>query len=183
MSARPIALLGLRCAGKSSVGRRLSQLLGLGFIDLDERTCVVAGHAGHPAASAGELLEEVGLLRFRGFEATALRQILEPQLGVVLATGGGVVEREDNRTWLARSAISVWLDVPAEILAQRLAAHREERPPLTAQDPADEVRNLMRRRAPRYARVADLRIEAGDRGTDELAEEIRARLFEMNSFS
>ena len=90
-SPRTIALVGMRCAGKTSVGRALAERLGLAFLDLDEELLRDARQAGLAAASAGELLAQLGELRFRRWEAKALRRILEPCQELVLATGGGTV--------------------------------------------------------------------------------------------
>ena len=131
MSARAtVCLLGLRAAGKSSVGRAAASLLGRPFVDLDERLVVEARRAGVHAASAGELLRLAGEARFRDFESAALRSLLEPGQKLVVATGGGVVERDDARVWLRRAGRCVWLDAPPAVLAERLRADDTERPPL-----------------------------------------------------
>jgi len=153
---RPVLLVGMRGAGKTSVGRRAAELLGVRFVDLDEEVLELARHAGRPAAaSAGELLARDGERAFRELEAAGLRRLLEPQLSLVLAAGGGAVEREDARSWMRRSATSVWLRATPAVLAQRLRKDPTFRPALLGDDPVRELGELLERRAPLYASVAD----------------------------
>lgn len=172
MSAGPIALLGLRCSGKSTVGRLLARRLARPFVDLDEEVLRFAQHAGRGADSVGELLDRSGLGHFRDLEACVLKKLVEPSPALVLATGGGVVERADNRTWLRRVARCVWLSVPVERLQERMRLDSTHRPPLLGGDPIAEVPELLARRAPWFRELAEVELEAGDRPPDVLAEQI-----------
>ena len=170
----PIALLGLRGAGKSTVGRILARRLGRPCIDLDDETALCARRAGWRVEGAADLLRRAGQAHFREFESQALRRILEPGLRVVLATGGGVVERSDARAWLARSAYSVWLDVSLELLRQRVEADgAARRPSLTGADPVEELGFLLARRRPLFAAVADHTIAVGERDAEAVAAAIQ----------
>jgi len=172
LDGRPVALLGLRGSGKTTVGRLLAARLGRPFLDLDEELVTWARHAGEPARSAGELLASRGERRFRELESDVLRRVLEPRPRLVVATGGGVVDREDNRVWLERVAWCVWISVPIEVLERRLALDPGDRPALTGLAPATELRHLLARRAPLLEALADLVVEAGDAGPEELADRI-----------
>jgi shikimate kinase len=182
-----LALLGLRCSGKSTVGRLLAQSLGLAFVDHDEETLRFGVHAGWKVGSVGELLERAGQARFRELEAVALRRLLEPMPRLVLATGGGVVERPDNRTWLARTARCVFLSVAPEVLAERLRRDPTPRPALLGADPAGadpagadpaaELAELGQRREPLYRALAEVVVECGLATPEELAQRIRVALF------
>ena len=111
----PIVLIGLRCAGKSSVGRLLAKELKLDFVDLDEE---ISLHEGS-GRSAGELLEQLGEEPFRDLESVALARSLS-RSELVLAAGGGALEREENRSLLRGHARVIWLDAPdAELLKRR----------------------------------------------------------------
>ncbi len=171
-----IALIGPRCSGKTTVGRVLARRLARPFVDLDDEVLRVGRYAGIRAGSAGELLERAGRALFRDLEATALRKELEPCPRIVLATGGGVVEREDNRTWLERTATCVWLSVPLEELRRRLAADPLPRPALLGADPVAEVGELLARRMPLYRAVAALVIECDREDPEEIAGRIEAGL-------
>jgi len=174
-----LALVGARCSGKSSVGRKVAERLGRPWMDLDEEVLPLGRRAGFPAATTGELLTKAGIALFRELEAAALRRVLEPSLRVVLATGGGVVEREDNRVWLARSAFTVFLSVPVEVLKARLRADPTPRPPLLGGGDAEaELSELLARREPLYRGCADVVIECGDAPADEVAERVVAALSE-----
>lgn len=176
LPGRPIALVGARGAGKTTVGRLLATRLARPFVDLDEDVLRGGRRAGETASSVGELLQRVGAVRFRGFEAAALRAVLEPGARVVLATGGGVVEREDNRAWLHRCALTVFLSVPVEVLQRRLRDDPTPRPSLTGADPVDEVPAVLARRAPLYRGVADHVVECGEASAEEVVERVRAAL-------
>ncbi len=173
---RPIALLGMRGAGKTTVGRVLARRLSRPFVDLDLVTRVFAHRAGMRASDAGELLRRVGRARFRDLEAAALRSILEPGDSVVLATGGGVVEREDDRVWLARAARNVFLSVPVRLLEERIRADPADRPALDATDPVLEVPLVLARREALYRSLAESVIECGQDPPEAIAERILAAL-------
>lgn len=171
-----IALLGLRCSGKTTVARLLALALGCAAVDQDDETLRFAQHSGWRVAAAGELLQRAGEVRFREFEAVALRRLLEPSVRLVLATGGGVVERPDNRTWLARTARSVFLSVPLELLGERLRRDPTPRPALRGGDPAAELAELRARREPLYRALADVTLECGAAPPEEIVQRIREAL-------
>jgi len=172
-----IALLGLRCSGKTTVGRLLATELGLPFVDLDDETLRAGQYAGWHVGSVGELLERAGRAVFRDLEASALRRVLEPSPRLVVATGGGVVERSDDRAWLARVARCIYLSVPTEVLERRLASDPTPRPPLLGgKDAVDELARLRARREPLYRALAEIEIECGDSPPEEIARRIRESL-------
>ncbi len=168
---RALALVGPRCAGKSSVAVWLGRELDLPVVDLDDRAAEFARRAGFSVESAGEALELCGRALFRTLEAAALRSVLEPGCPLVLATGGGVVERDENRAWLARAAEVVWLDARPETLSARMSADPTLRPALLpGGDPISELTEMARFRRPLHRAVAAHRIE-----TDELDPEAVGR--------
>lgn len=174
--ARTVALVGLRCVGKSSVGRRLAELTGREFIDLDDRTVEAARAAGEKVDAAGELLVAVGQERFRRFELSALEATLGTAPGCVLATGGGVIETAEARERLRRDAVTIWLRAELPLLQARLRRDGGTRPSLTGEDPTDELAVLLKHRAPRYREVSMWRIDCGDRSANEVARDLAARL-------
>jgi shikimate kinase len=171
-----IALLGPRCSGKTIVARALAAALALPFVDLDEETVRFARYSGHRAASAGELLARVGPAVFRDLEAAVVKRVLEPSPRCVAATGGGIVERADNRAWLARSARCIYLQVPPEVLAERMRADPTPRPALDGGDPVAELADVAARRAPLYRALAEVVIDGAAAPPEELAARIRAEL-------
>lgn len=171
--SRPIVLIGMRGVGKTTVGRFLAEELGRKFLDLDARTLRQAQRVGDPAPTVAALFFTGGEARFRDLESAALRAVLEPGIKCVLATGGGALERLDNRTWLARAGACVWLEESLEVIQKRVAAGGDSRPSLLGDgDPADELATLFERRRADYASLASLRIDGAGRPAREIAREI-----------
>ena len=174
---RALALVGLRCSGKTSVGRELARLLGRRFVDLDDellnawrrsperRTALAPASPAH----AGELLVLLGEPAFRALESRTLRSVLSGEEPIVLATGGGVAELAENRAELGRRAFVVWMRVDLPVLQARLAADPVFRPALLGADPAGELPELARRRASFYGEVADLALDCGQESPEHLA--------------
>jgi len=153
--SRPVVLVGLRCAGKSSVGRRLAIELGLSFVDLDDELAAAEGSG----RAAGELLAELGEEAFRELEARSLADCTS-RGALVLATGGGVVEREDNLSLLRERARVVWLDALDEVLLARRAADDTVRPLLEgSEDPAQELAALGPRRRSLYRSLVEVPVD------------------------
>lgn len=173
--ARPVTLVGLRCSGKTSVGGALARELGGTFADLDEVLAArwaAENSAGAEHASAGEVLARIGIEAFRELEERCLAELLDAGGVRVLATGGGAIERTANRERLARTRC-VWLDAPVEVLVARQSRDATLRPPLLGGgDPAAETAELARRRAPLYAEVAELRLDAGAESVARLVERV-----------
>jgi shikimate kinase len=172
-----LALTGLRCCGKTSIGRELAALLGVSFVDLDDEIVAVGQRAGHAVSSAGALLAEVGEPSFRDLESRALARALEREGTFVLAAGGGVVERETSRDALRASALCVHLDAPDSVLVARLERERASRPALLAGEPvAVEVPRLRLRRAAHFAELAAFTLDGGGEGVARLAARLGARI-------
>ncbi len=158
-----LALIGLRCSGKTRLGRALAEFAGTPFVDLDDEL--------EPGSSrgAGELLAEVGEARFREIEARALERVLEREPPFVLATGGGAIERAASRVLLAERAICLWLRADPHVLAARLSGDSALRPPLAGGGPLEEVALLAARRDPLYAGIARAELWSDRAGVPELA--------------
>ena len=174
----PIALVGMRCSGKTTIGRLLAERLERPFHDLDDEVVRFGGFSGFESGGAGALIDQVGWARFRDLEANTLKKLIEPMPVIVLATGGGVVERADNRAWLQRATRAFYLDVPVELLQMRLEKDATHRPALTAgADPKAEMPKVARTRGPLYRAVAE-RIECFDQEPAAIADRILARIGE-----
>ncbi len=153
-------------AGKSAVGRELARRLGWRFVDLDRE---IEALAGKPVP---RIFAEDGESRFRALETEALRRALGGERRVV-ATGGGVLLREENRKLLARH-LTVNLLAPVEECVARVAESGEARPLLEGPDPLDAARRLWREREHLY-RSVPRQVETAGRGPDSVAEEILRR--------
>ena len=175
-----VALLGLRCSGKTSVGRRLAEKLGLPFIDLDLELArdFALIRKLDAKLTAGEILSEHGEHQFRDAEQNTLARVLASAQSCVIATGGGIVERAVNRERLRGAATCVWLRVPIAELERRMRGDRGTRPALLGDDPVGEIAALAARREPLYLEVSDHSIECGTLGTAEIARRIESLLLE-----
>lgn len=163
-----VFLIGLMAVGKSTVGRLLSEELQLPFFDTDR---VVEERAGAEIAWIFDVEGEAG---FREREHQAVDELTQRE-GVVLATGGGVILREDNRRNLAERGIVVFLDSPIDKLLQR-TRHDKRRPLLQNGDPRATLERLSRERSPLYASIADYKFCADRHSAKTLARDIADRL-------
>jgi shikimate kinase/3-dehydroquinate synthase len=157
-----VALVGLRGAGKTAVGRRLAARLGWEFADSDDE---VERRLGVPIAALFSGGEET---RFRDEEASVLAELLARRR-IVVATGGGCVEREETRAALA-SAFTVWLTAPVPVLASRCAG--SDRPPLTGLPPEVELAHLSSLRAPLYAGCSSMTVITANRTVEQVCDAI-----------
>lgn len=158
-----VFLTGFMGSGKTTVGRLLSERLELPFIDLDREIELRAG------MSVRQIFEHGGEALFRRLEQEALAGALaRPE--AVIATGGGTVTVEENLRLLEASGVSVWLDPPFSVIAERIGALGKEDRPLFATEL--QALELYRRRLGAYHR-ADLRLAVEP---DERPEEVAARI-------
>lgn len=150
---RTIALVGLMGVGKSSVGRRLANALGLPFRDADAEVESAAGR------SIPEIFADLGEPAFRDGERRVIGRLLEGPPHV-LATGGGAFMNPETRALIKERALSVWLKADLEVLARRIG-RKDNRPLLVGKDPMDVLRAQAEVRYPAYAE-ADIAVETGD---------------------
>ncbi len=171
---RAIALVGLRGAGKSTVGLLLAAKLGAPFVDLDDeiaREVKVRGIA-HGDTTAGAFFASHGPEQFRAVEAAVLEAVLAQSPTIVLACGGGVVESDANRALLRERARCVWLSAASEVLAARVDADSTSRPPLALGGSLAEARELAVRRSRWYREISVLEIDSGVLTPREVASQI-----------
>jgi shikimate kinase len=152
--------------GKSTVARRLGERLSIDAVDLDD---VIAAEADCDVVTIFAREGEAG---FRRREAATLAELLEPEVPRrAVACGGGVVVTAANRDVLARRSTTVLLEVALDVLAERLASEADSRPLLAGDVPA-RLATLADERSALYDEVADVRIDAGALGPDEVVDRI-----------
>ncbi len=172
-SPSSIALIGYRGCGKTTVGRRLAEALNWEFLDADDLLEAAAGK------SIAAIFADDGERSFRDREATVLEGVLNDSERVI-ATGGGVVVRPENRLLLRDSAYVVWLTASAETLWERLQSDpttADRRPALTAGG-FDEVRSLLAQREPWYRETATIGFNVEGRSPADVAADILASWFD-----
>ncbi len=150
---RPVVLVGLMGVGKSTVGRRLARRLGLPFVDSDSEIEEVVG------LPAGELFERYGEEDYRDGERRLVARLIDGRVKVI-ATGGGVFVDPRTRQLLKDQAITVWLDAPVNVLAER-TARRDTRPLLKNGDPKQTLERLAQIERDAYAE-AHIHVKSGD---------------------
>jgi len=161
-----IALLGLRGAGKSTLGAKLAQALDMPFIELDRE---VEKEAGAPL---GEVFSMYGQEAFRRFERKALARVLQQTPRAVIATGGSLVNDPDTYNLLLDHCTCVWLKATPEEHMQRVMAQGDLRPFKGTPAALEEIRRLLADRGRLYAR-ADAVLDTSGRTVRQNLSELR----------
>jgi shikimate kinase len=167
-----IVLIGYRCTGKTSVGKRLAELLGLPFYDTDE---LVQGKAGK---SIREMVDQEGWETFRKQER-AIIKTLPAAAGAVIAAGGGAVMDAANRKALKHNGLCVWLTADIRTILKRMRNDKTsdtQRPPLSGIDMEQETAKTLAARRPLYQEMADCTIDTSAKGIDAVVDEISSCL-------
>lgn len=160
---RPLVLVGMMGAGKTTVGRRLAARLNRQFLDSDDEI-EKAAHMTIP-----EIFEQRGEPEFRAGETRVIARVLK-QPGVVLATGGGAFVNAETRALVKAEGVSVWLKAEIDILFERVS-RRSNRPLLKTANPRETLRKLIEERYPIYA-DADVTVLSRDVPQDAVANDV-----------
>ena len=163
-----IFLIGYRGTGKSTVAERLSAKTQMPWIDADESIETLAG------SSIKEIFSEQGESVFRDLETTVLEN-LQQRDGWILALGGGVIVRSQNRRILSQTSPVFWLTAQVGTIQSRLSADPntdQRRPDLTAAGGVEEINEMLERREPLYRQCADHIVPTDNRTSDAIADQI-----------
>lgn len=155
--SRSVVLVGLMGAGKTSIGRRLAQRLGLAFVDSDHEIETAAG------CTIETIFEMYGEKAFRDCERRVIGRLLEEPVQVI-ATGGGAFIDPETRAQVKARGLSVWLRADLDLLLNRVA-RRANRPLLKRGDPREILAGLMAQRYPLYAE-ADITVDTKEAPPD-----------------
>lgn len=153
LRGRPIVLVGLMGAGKTSIGRRLADKMGLPFVDADHEIEAAAGK------SIADIFSEHGEAYFRDGERKVIARLIENG-EQILATGGGAYMNPETRARIQDGAVCVWLKADLDLLMKRVMK-RNDRPLLRTADPEAVMRRLIEERYPVYAQ-SDITVECRD---------------------
>jgi shikimate kinase len=166
-----LSLVGTRGTGKSTVGRILAERLVRPFLDADVELEEKLGR------SIASIFAEDGEAAFRNWEEHLLSELTSAHKGkgAILATGGGAVLRETNRTALRSFGLVVWLWADPAVVVARLRADRrglQERPALTPAGTLAEVSSVLETRTPLYREVAHAVVDTSQRAPENVVEAI-----------
>lgn len=144
---RRIALIGLRGAGKSTLGPRLAQELGVPFMEIDRE---IERDAGMPVAEIFSLYGQAG---YRRFEKRALERVVNENERAVLSVGGGIVSQPDTYAFLLASCHTVWLRAAPEEHMTRVVEQGDLRPMAGHEEAMDDLRRILKARESLYAKA------------------------------
>jgi shikimate kinase len=163
-AARNIYLVGPMGSGKTTLGRRVAERLGLEFVDCDQE---IERRTG---ASVNLIFDIEGEAGFRERETEVLREIAS-RSGLLVATGGGAVTRPANRELLRSTGFIVWLRTSVDHQIDRLGRD-QSRPLLQTPDRRQRLQRLAEQRNPLYQEVADLVFDSSNRNVKRVAEHL-----------
>ena len=167
LGTRSIVLVGMMGAGKTSIGKRLAQRLGVPFNDADAEIERAAG------MTIPEIFSTRGEAEFRLGEQRVIQRLLGEGISV-LATGGGAFMNADTRKRIADAGVSIWLKADFDVLMRRVKK-RSNRPLLQTEDPEKTLRDLIELRYPTYAE-ATITIHSRDVAHEVIVDEIITEL-------
>lgn len=168
MAVNNIYLVGPMGAGKSTIGRQLSNVLKKEFKDSDHEIVARTG------ASIPLIFEIEGEEGFRKRESAMIDELTSLE-NLVLATGGGAVLNQENRRWLQERGVVIYLYASLDQLFERTRRDRN-RPLLQTENPKAKLEELMAARDPVYREVADMVVHTDDRSIKSVVKEIIVRL-------
>ena len=171
-----IALIGLRGAGKSSLGQRLADDLGYAFIELSREIEQFAGCSIH------EIHNLYGTNAYRRYERRALEEAIQIYPEVVIATPGGLVSDAANFNLLLQHCYTIWLQADPADHMSRVAAQGDMRPMAASPEAMDDLKRILAGRAAFYAK-ADLRFDTSAYTEEQAHRELRRQVRQVIGLS
>jgi shikimate kinase len=171
-----IILIGHRCTGKTSVGKKISELLGIPFYDTDE---LIQRHTGK---TIREIVEKEGWDAFRAEERGIIKKF-PPLTDGVIAAGGGAIMDAENRKVLKYNGLCVWLTADVSTIVARIRndrASNAQRPPLSDGGLERETAETLETREPVYQKMADCIVDTAGKGIDAVVDEVCSALAGCN---
>lgn len=161
-----VILIGFMGCGKSSVGRALAKALDVPFVDTDERIESGTGRI------ISDIFREDGESFFRDLETAALKELLREKEPMVIAVGGGLPVRRENRELLKKLGTTVYLTAETETLIGRLRGD-SARPMLAGGELRQRILTLMAARGGIYEETADIKLSTDGKKIKKIVEEIQ----------
>ena len=167
-----IYLIGYRCTGKTSIGKKLADELGLCFIDTDDNVQTKA------CMNIFDLIDKKGWAYFRQLEKECLKETLEIE-NCIISTGGGIILDKENRTYMNQTGLCIWLKAEVQTILTRLAQDpntEELRPALSHHSLDDETVKILKERTPLYQEVQDITVQTDRLSINDCCQEIIRRI-------
>jgi XRE family transcriptional regulator, aerobic/anaerobic benzoate catabolism transcriptional regulator len=164
-----IALIGLRGAGKSTLGERLAKAKGVPFIELDREVERESG------TTLSEVFDLYGQSAYRRYERRALENVIERHHRAVIATGGSIVTEAATFDLLLSACFTVWLTAAPEEHMSRVVAQGDYRPMAENDEAMDDLRRILASRSALYAK-ADATVDTAGKAVDECLRELEAAI-------
>jgi XRE family transcriptional regulator, aerobic/anaerobic benzoate catabolism transcriptional regulator len=161
-----IALIGLRGAGKSTLGAKLAKELGIPFVELDREIEREAG------TSLSEIFLLYGQAGYRRYERRCLEKTIEQHPRLVIATGGSLVSEPGTFDLLLAACTTVWLKAQPEEHMARVVAQGDTRPMAGNREAMDDLRRILRGRATLYGQ-ADVTVDTANKTVEQSLKELR----------
>lgn len=165
---RVFFLIGYRAVGKTTVGKRLAEKLGLQFEDTDKLIELQAGQ------SIASLVEEGGWSRFRELEYRVLQQTAQME-DTVISTGGGAVLHHDVWQDIKLTPCVIWLRAEPSVILSRLKEDSVtacQRPSLSGNGVFEEIEEILGKRTPLYSMLADYTVDTDEMSIEEIVEAV-----------
>ncbi len=171
-----ICLIGYMGSGKTTVGRLVSERLGLNFTDTDRMI------TEREARSIPDIFENDGEAYFRQLEAGLVRELAGDAgfRNTVISTGGGIVLSAENRAGLKRLGTVIYLRARADSLYERVK-NDTGRPLLKTEDIAGRIKEMLKERSPMYEEAADIIIDTDELDAEETAAALIGILYPENT--
>ncbi len=167
-----IFLIGYRCTGKTTLGKIFAHRLNFDFIDTDR---IIEQNLG---STILKIIETQGWKKFRQTEKQILLDTKKNK-NTIIATGGGIILDPDNRQFLKKNGLCIWLDADIKTIMVRLKIDNETkelRPALTNKNLFAETRQMVKKRTPLYKNTAHIRIDTSFHTPEEIVNIIDRRL-------
>lgn len=164
-------LIGYMGCGKSTVGRRLSYRLRKPYVDTDKLIELKAG------MSISEIFAGQGEGAFRDMETECLKTMFEFKQDYVIAVGGGLAMREENRSLMQKLGTVIYLRAEPDTIYTRVK-NDTKRPLLQGEDPMGKIKRMLELRGPVYEKAAQIVIDVDGKTFQEILDEIEEALAE-----
>ena len=163
-----IILIGYRCTGKTAVGKKIAEQLGIPFYDTDELI------QSHTNKTVKKIVEKEGWDAFRAVERQVITKLSVLTEGVIAAGGGAIMDAE-NRKALKQNGMCIWLTADVRTIVERMRNDRAsivQRPPLSNDGVEQETAQILENREPVYGEMADCIVDTSGKGIEVVVDAV-----------